>query len=204
MSAFFDWNQRVDTTQRQLPHWSQKRVIYFATFRLADSIPKPILSQWIERKELWLADHPEPHDEATLSEYHRQFTWKFHDYLDRGHGKCLLANVDDSQIVANVLHFFDGTRYQLGEWVVMPNHVHVIFQTNDEWTPTQILHSWKSYSAKRINEHRKSRGQLWQHESYDRIVRSASELSRIEQYIRSNPGKAGLKVSHASCVDLEL
>ncbi|MGZ0656622.1 transposase [Coraliomargarita sp. W4R72] len=198
MDAFFDWNQRVDQTQRHLPHWSQRRVIYFATFRLADSIPKPILSEWVERKELWLAAHPEPHDEATQREYHWQFTWRFHDYLDHGYGDCLLVNAENSQIVADAMRYFDGKRYQLGDWVVMPNHVHVLFQTQDEWTPKQVLHSWKSYSASRINQCRQSQGQVWQHESYDRIVRSPAEMSRIEQYIRSNPHKAGVEVQHAS------
>ncbi len=198
MDSFFDWNQPVDATQRNLPHWSQKRVVYFATFRLADSIPKPMLTQWVERKELWLSEHPELHDEEEQCEYHRLFTWKFHEYLDAGYGACHMADFEYSAVVADALRFFEGQRYTLGDWVVIPNHVHVLFQTRDDWSPKQILHSWKSFSAKKINETLKSNGQVWQHESYDRIVRSASELSRIEEYIRANPTKAGVAVSHAS------
>lgn len=198
MASFFDWNQPVDVTQRALPHWSQKRVVYFATFRLADSIPAAMLTQWAERKELWLAEHPEPHDAEARREYHRLFTWTFHRFLDAGHGECLLADPANSEILANALRFFDGERYQLGQWVVMPNHVHVVFQTMDERQPKEILHSWKSFTAQQINKTRRSEGQVWQHESYDRIVRSAEELSRIETYIRDNPRKAGVMVHHAS------
>lgn len=188
----------MDATQRHLPHWSQRRVVYFATFRLADSIPRPILKQWAERKDLWLARHPEPHSEEVQREYNRLFTWTFHSFLDAGYGACLLADDGNSQIVADALRFFDSRRYRLGEWVIMPNHVHVLFQAMDEWKPKQILHSWKSFTAKQINERQDTEGQVWQHESYDRIVRSASELSRIEEYIRDNPSKAGIEVSQAS------
>ncbi|NBB78725.1 MAG: hypothetical protein GVY36_04670 [Verrucomicrobia bacterium] len=181
-----------------MPHWSQKRVVYFATFRLADSVPKPILEQWKERKDFWLAEHPEPRSEEVQREYHRLFTWTFHDFLDAGHGDCLLAQPSLAQIVAGALRFFDGQRYRLGEWVVMPNHVHALFQTMDDFKPEDILHSWKSFTAKEINKSTRRTGQVWQHESYDRIVRSPAELSRIEKYIQDNPKKARIRVSHAS------
>jgi type I restriction enzyme R subunit len=198
MDSFFDWNQSVNATRRKLPHWSQKRVVYFVTFRLSDAVPKAILSQWAERKELWLRAHPEPHDEEERREYHRRFTWTFHKFLDAGHGACLLADRAVSEIVGDALRFFDGERYQLGTWVVMPNHVHAVFQAMDAWQPREILHSWKSFTARKMNKARKSEGQVWQHESYDRIVRSAEELARIETYIRDNPKKAGVEVHHAS------
>jgi len=195
---FFDWEQAVSATHRKLPHWSQAEVSYFATFRLADSIPKPILAQWAERKELWLASHSDACSQEEQNEYYRLFTQKFHDYLDHGYGACLLANVENAQLVADALCHFDGQRYRLGAWVVMPNHVHVVFQTLDRWKPKQVLHSWKSFTASVINKRRGHDGQVWQHESYDHIIRSASELVRIEDYIQKNPEKAGVSVRYAS------
>jgi hypothetical protein len=52
-----------------------------------------------------------------------------------------------------------------------------------EW----ILHSWKSFSANKINKMTGSRGPMWHRESFDHIVRNASQLARIEQNIRDNP-----------------
>jgi len=198
MDAFFDWNQPVNVTERNLPHWSQKCVVYFATFRLADSIPKPTLIQWAARREVWLKAHPEPREASEQKEYRRLFTRKFHEYLDSGHGACLLADKANSRLVAEALTYFEKERYQLGDWVVMPNHVHVLFQTLDDWAPKQILHSWKSYTATRINKSVSRKGPVWQHESYDRIVRTAVEFERIRAYIRDNPRNAKAEIHHAS------
>ena len=48
------------------------------------------------------------------------------------------------------LQHFDGERYELGEFIVMPNHVHAIVATIGGHQLSAILHSWKSFSAKRI------------------------------------------------------
>jgi REP element-mobilizing transposase RayT len=39
------------------------------------------------------------------------------------------------------LRHFDGHRYELGEFIVMPNHVHAIVATIGEHQLTSILHS---------------------------------------------------------------
>ena len=75
----------------------------------------------------------------------------------------------------------------------MPNHSHIIFKPLGDWRLYQILHSWKSYTANRINEALGTSGQFWFHEGFDRIVRDWAELERIRLYIRNNPVKAGLK-----------
>jgi len=58
---------------------------------------------------------------------------------------------------------------------------------------SDILHSWKSFTANVINERLRTTGPLWQKESFDRIVRSARSLERIREYIVNNPlGGSGL------------
>jgi REP element-mobilizing transposase RayT len=69
----------------------------------------------------------------------------------------------------------------------MPNHVHVLVEPLVNYRLDQILHSWKSFTAKQINAMTGWKGSIWHRESFDHIIRSPAYLARIEQYIRDNP-----------------
>ena len=84
------------------------------------------------------------------------------------------------------LQHFDGERYELGEYIVMSNHVHVIVATIGEQQLSPILHSWKSFTAHQFNRLLNSSGRIWCPESFDHIVRSAEHLAKFEAYIRNN------------------
>ena len=118
---------------------------------------------------------------------------KIQNILDSGAGECLLRNKGNAQIVADAMLFFDNQRYKLGHWVIMPNHVHLVVKPINGYSLSDILHSWKSYTAKMINKNTGRDGILWQDESYDHIVRSESQLHFLIKYIEDNPIKAGLK-----------
>ena len=197
-STFFNPNVPLDIHERNMPHWQQDGATYFVTFRLADSIPKKKLQQWQQERDLWLKTHQEPYSDIEKNEYHQLFSEKIQDWLDAGSGSCLLKNTDHAKITADALLHFDGDRYHLGEWVVMPNHVHALVSPHKDHSLNDILQSWKSFSAHEINKREKCTGQLWQHESYDHIVRSPEQLRHFERYIHNNPAKAGIKVEQAS------
>jgi len=114
-------------------------------------------------------------------------------YLDVGVGACFLRNDAVAKVVADSLWQFQGTRYQLFAWCVMPNHVHTVFQTLVGNTLARILHSWKSFSAKQANQILHRSAEFWQREYYDRLVRDISEFHRAVQYVVDNPKRAGLK-----------
>jgi putative DNA methylase len=63
---------------------------------------------------------------------------------------------------------------------------------------SDILHSWKSYTASEINKRLGRTGQFWMRESFDHIVRNQKSFSKIKEYIKNNPIKAGIKVPQAS------
>ncbi|MFL6505309.1 MAG: carbamoyl-phosphate synthase large subunit [Candidatus Udaeobacter sp.] len=183
----------IAKTRRNLPHWEQKNATYFVTFRLADAVPKNILSQWKEEFETWRKFHPEPWDVGTKYEYQKRFQDGREHWLDQGHGECILKNPDLAEIVVNALRHFDRDCYLLDAFVVMPNHVHVLFQPAKGQALADILHSWKSFSAKAINHQLGRTGRVWQDESYDRIVRDWNELVRYRGYIARNPENAKLR-----------
>lgn len=91
------------------------------------------------------------------------------------------------------MRHFDGKRYELGEYVIMPNQVHLLVTPKGGHRLREIEHSWKSYTAKEINKLIGRWGTVWQEESYDHIVRSIEQLDHYCRYIRYNPLKAGLK-----------
>jgi len=212
-TIFFDPSEPIANLTGNLPHWRQQGATYFVTFRLADSMPQEKLQQWLDEREAWLKANPEPHAPEQRLEYHERFPARFQQWLDANYGSCVLEIPEVKTIVENALRHFDGDRYRLGEFVVMPNHVHVLVTPLGKHTLSEILHSWKSFTAKEIvkveaasrrlnNSAIKTRdasstaeaasrrlegSRVWQKESFDHIVRSPDQLDRIVQYIRDNP-----------------
>ncbi len=175
-----------------LPHWQQGSTCVFVTWRLADALPAAKLRDWKNERALWFETHPLPWDRSTWEEYNERFPKRMEAWLDRGMGACLLREPETRQILADALHFFDAQRYHLRSYVIMPNHVHVLFQPHSGYELAAILHSWKSYTAKRVRKRVGGAGDVWQRGYWDRLIRNQQHLDRCEQYIRKNPEIAGL------------
>jgi len=107
-------------------------------------------------------------------------------------GSCVLGRSDCARMVQDALLHFEGTRYYLVAWCIMPNHVHAIVAPLGGFTLSAILHSWKSFTANRINDLLKREGALWERESFDHAIRSFEDLERFKQYLEYNPVTAGL------------
>jgi|SRR5690625_1875324 len=200
MSFFFNPADEIEITRGNLPHWYQKGVYYFVTFRLADSIPKEKAAELKKDRENWLKTHKNRIDfsKADWAEYNRLFHDRVEEWLNNGYGSCVLRNPKNAAIMVDALTYFDHERYHLDEWVVMPNHVHVLVKPVRDHPLSQILHSWKSYTALQINRNEDRSGELWMSESFDHIVRSESSLERFRCYIWDNPKKAGIIAPAAS------
>jgi len=131
-----------------------------------------------------------------LTEQEQLFVWycdKVDAYLDAGHGECFLKRPAVAELVAGALKFFDGDRYELRAWVVMPNHVHVVVWPKPPWTLSQVLHSWKSFTSTKANQILQRTGQpFWQQESFDHLIRNDEDMARCSAYTVNNPVKAGL------------
>jgi REP element-mobilizing transposase RayT len=172
-----DHFQTVHCTRRNLPHWQQAGSTYFVTFRLADSLP---VAAKIRLRELQSLNSEEA------------LPW-IERFLDAGRGKCCLGDPANAEVVATSVKHFDGTRYHLGRYVVMPNHVHAIVQPILGNTLSSVVHGWKSYSAHVLRSKLRVSGAFWQEETFDRLIRNETELQRYHDYIQANPCVAGLK-----------
>ncbi len=191
-SPFLNKEADVQKYSGWLPDWRQSRKMYFVTFRLNDSIAQDQLNAWAAEKEIWELHHPKPWDEKTWQEYHDRFTSRLEHWMDRGYGGCALRRPEIGGLIENALCHFDGVRYQLGEYVVMPNHVHALVRPADDQTLESILHSWKSFTANKANSLLKTAGPFWREEYFDHLVRSSTQYEKFCGYIRENPTKAKL------------
>jgi REP element-mobilizing transposase RayT len=82
--------------------------------------------------------------------------------------------------------------YRLAAAVVMPDHVHLLLCPLPPYGLSRVMKGIKGASARKINQHRRTSGTVWQDESWDRIVRDEEEFSEKLQYMADNPVKTGL------------
>jgi REP element-mobilizing transposase RayT len=180
----------------RLPHWEKDNATYFVTFRLSDSLPRTVLDRIAsERESILRLARQQSRALTTTERQHlkRISTVRIEQYLDTGAGSCSLRERDIAAVVAETLLLFDETKYRLFAWCIMPNHVHVVARIFPTHQLAEVLHSWKSYTAKEANRILGIRGSFWQREYYDHLLRDDAEFERAVKYVVENPVKAGLK-----------
>jgi REP element-mobilizing transposase RayT len=187
MADFYNPEAPVTSGEHNLPHWQQGEAWIFVTWRLADSLPLSKIRQWKNEKEIFFKNNPEPWDEEIHIAYRKQFTDEIESWLDQGIGDCHLKSQAVREIVSAALHHFDGDRYKIDSYVVMPNHVHLLFQIIDPHKLPDIMRSVKSFSAKQANKALQREGTFWQRDYYDRLIRSPKHFHWARRYIEKNP-----------------
>jgi REP element-mobilizing transposase RayT len=190
-----------------LPHWTRDGAWYAVTFRLWDSLPQRVVESWLfERTNIVkMAEQMKrplsKHEEDRLRHLYSE---KVEQYLDVGFGSCYMKDKQIARVVSNALWHFEGQRYNLAAWCVMPNHVHAVVQpfartlkTDGTSVPhselPDILHSWKSFTAKEANKLLRRSGEFWQAEYYDHLIRDEADFRHSVRYVLDNQIKAGLR-----------
>ena len=127
-----------------------------------------------------------------LEQVEDSLRWRIEAYLDRGCGACHLSDIRIANLVQNALLHFDGDRYRLFAWVLMPNHVHMLAAPCYANSLSDIMHSIKSYTAQEANKILEGKGRFWFEDYFDRYIRNAKHFENAVSYIESNPVRAGL------------
>lgn len=212
----FDGDADVLIVERRLPHWSQAGTICFITWRMYDSMPNAVLNRWLDDRGRWLRAHGIDSDDPNwrrsllglerrvIHEFQTTFWNRWHDELDESHGTCALRSPDFAEIVAGSLHHFDHDRYLLLDFVVMPNHVHLLASFPDEDSMLAQCESWKHFTAMQIDRRLKRRGRFWQQDGFDHLVRSEEQFDYLRRYISSNPLRADLGPREFICYSKRL
>ncbi len=167
------------TYRRHLPHILPAGVTIFLTWRLRGSLPPGFVFDSRDQRDL--------SDGVSFA--------KMDKLLDRAtHGPRWLA---DSAIAEEVCRAIERgaeaplLQYVLHEFVVMPNHVHVLISPKTD--VARITQGIKGSSARFANLKLGRVGEsFWQDETFDRFCRSAEEFQQIRGYIARNPVRAGL------------
>ena len=154
-----------------LPHFDSQDTVQFVTFRLGDSLPAHVVEQLRFRKNL-----------ETATEM----------MLDQGFGACWLRQPEIARLVEGALTMFDGERYRLLAWTIMPNHVHVLLEAMPRTALGQVVGSWKRFTGREANILLKRRGQFWHVDYWDRFIRNERHFEVVRDYIDNNPVKARL------------
>jgi len=201
---FFDPDQDFSVSWRNLPHWAQAGTVCFITWRTADSLPAEVVERMNKERERLLLDHGlDPHGDwkAALAKrpsiVRGQIQWALFQIWDRsldlGLGACVLRDPAMSALVGESLLHFDGDRYLMTDYVVMPNHVHLLVAFRDEDAMQKQCESWKRYTGRRINAAFAQTGVFWQVEQFDHLVRSPEQFEHYRRYIADNPRRARLR-----------
>lgn len=198
--------------RNRLPHLAPVGGTFFVTFRLANSIPQPVIRKLIQERERALKDISTKNNKVylqKLSKLHQKFFKAYDDHLDHNSKeKCYLSSPNIAKMIAQKLHEYDGSYYDLQAFCIMPNHVHLLIDTSIQLSNKaeicldeepekyiqlhQIMKKIKGGTAYEANKFLKRTGQFWQKDSYDRLIRDEKEWCNTVDYILNNPVKAKL------------
>jgi REP element-mobilizing transposase RayT len=164
-----------------LPHFDGGEIAQTITLHLADSLPQAVLERW--RRELFA-------ESATNTD--TALRRRIEYYLDQGYGSCALKDARVATMAQKFLLHFDDERYWLSAWVVMPNHLHMFLMPNAQWSLSEIMKSFKSYTSHEANKILSQHGQFWIEDYFDRYIRDEKHFVSAIAYIENNPVKARL------------
>jgi len=171
MLGFRGWNERG-----YLPHRDEPSLTQFVTFHLADTFPETLRSEW----------------EALLKiEDDRDRRLQLENYLDRGRGKCYLRQAEIAELVEKALFFRHDNDYELNAWVLMPNHLHVLFTVRGV-PMSRTVENWKKFTAHEANKLLQRHGKFWAEDYWDTFMRDPAHQLKTRRYIENNPVKARL------------
>jgi REP element-mobilizing transposase RayT len=178
--GFRGWHERG-----YLPHRDEPGLTQFVTFRLADSYPESLRSEWEHFLKL---------------EDDREQRKQFEAYLDKARGECLLRRPEIAKLVEDNFRQFGGEscgpqtcgpRYELRAWVLMPNHIHVLFKVGTV-PMSEIVGAWKKHTGRLAHKHLGKQGAFWAEGYFDTFMRDDEHERRTIRYIENNPTKAKL------------
>jgi len=188
---------------RLRPRWSPEGSVVFVTLRTADSISEQVIRSWERDKESWLArrGHTGAHwstlvpslPKAEQQLFLRVFNRSREDYLDTGEGQCWLNDAVVARIVHDAILEFDGQHYRVGNFVIMPNHLHLLVAFPNQSAIRPQLDAWRDTTAERARERNGNTGELWHPEPFYHVLRTVQQFEWLSRFIAENPRKAGLR-----------
>ena len=165
-----------------LPHEIAPLLVQHVILHLSDAMPAKVLER-MRREIEWM---PEVERKRKLAE-------KIENWSDTGYGCCALKQSEIASLVRESVLYFSESRYRLFAWVIMPNHLHVLFACFSEWPLDRVVNTWKKRTGTEILKNNPALPRpFWQREYWDRYTRNVRHFYKTVDYIHQNPVKAGL------------
>jgi putative transposase len=94
-------------------------------------------------------------------------------------------------VTTKILEYRTRGNYLLHDFVVMPNHLHLILTPSDSITLEKCLQLIKGGSSHEIHKIRANKIEIWQSGFHESRVWDVNEYRKKADYIRFNPAVAG-------------
>ncbi|MFI5128256.1 MAG: REP-associated tyrosine transposase [Candidatus Acidiferrales bacterium] len=108
-------------------------------------------------------------------------------------GRCVFQMPETAQIlVETLLHYRDEKAYFLHEFVLMPDHLHLLITPSASASLEKAVQLIKGGSSRCIHKQGNQAIEIWQKGFYDWTIRDANDWNARVQYIRMNPVRAKL------------
>jgi putative transposase len=105
----------------------------------------------------------------------------------------LLQSEGTALLFIDVLYHYRGQgKYLLHEFVVMPDHFHLLITPGLQVTLERAMQFIKGGYSYRVKKELGLAGERWQTSFHDHRVRDAAEYQRFRTYIHENPVRRGL------------
>ena len=181
----------------ELPHWQVENGRYFVTIHLKDALPQVACNRIRELCDQYRASSRSSTDDdndhsLALS---RKIFVEMERWLDSNHSVIHFKQSDLCEMVVEAIQFRQRKAvWEIFSFVVMPSHIHLFFELNDELSLKRELEEfkrWTGHQASKLNPSFSAR-RFWQSEWFDHWSRSDEEDDKIVRYIQNNPVKARL------------
>jgi putative transposase len=108
-------------------------------------------------------------------------------------GRAVFQMPDVAEILITVLlHYRDDGAYRLHEFVVMPDHLHLLLTPGQTTSLEKAMQLIKGGSSHQIHKHRAHKMEIWQKGFHDWTIRDFNDWQTKVEYIRMNPVRAKL------------
>ena len=108
-------------------------------------------------------------------------------------GRAIFQVPQNSEILIEaIFRYRDSGAYRLHEFVVMPDHLHLILTPSVTTSLEKAIQLIKGGSSHRIHKARGQKAKIWQVGFHDWTIRDADDWRTKVEYIRSNPVRARL------------
>lgn len=134
-----------------------------------------------------------PYDNLRIGRYSETNRIYFVTTVIKNRNERIFNDFSAARLVVNEMRYLHETeKVSSIAWVIMPDHLHWLFQLKEQESLPNVVKSLKARSAQNINKYLNRTGAVWQKAYYDHALRKEEDIKGISRYIVANPLRAGL------------